>query len=61
MKDGGGGGISPAVTVFQGGSKKGKPSHEAQYGHGQKARRPSTYVEGRILFCPCWCCKVRCC
>ena len=41
--------ISPATAVFPGGSKKGKSSHDIEYGHGQEKRRPSTFVEGKQI------------
>ena len=35
------------MAEFQGGSKKGKSSNDDEQRHGQKKRRPSTYVEGK--------------
>ena len=41
--------ISNILPVFPGRSKKGKSSHDDKYGHGQKKRRPSTYVVGKMF------------
>ena len=43
----GGVNISNIVDVFLGRSKKGKSSHDDDYGHGQEKGGPSTYVEGK--------------
>ena len=43
-----GGNISNLVAFFPRGFKKWKSSHDDEYGHGQKKRRASAYVEGKM-------------
>ena len=41
--------ISTIIIKVLGGVEKGKSSNDDGHGHGQKKRRPSTYVEGKNI------------